>query len=179
MNKNLMALSVALALVATPVLAADKAKAGAAAPAAAAASAEAPTATADAEKVQALLDKVKADKKLITVTALDLTDAESKAFWPVYNQYQEGLAKINKRLGKLVLDYAAAFTSGTLTDKEASRLLHESLAVDEDELKLRKSQAQKVSKVLPGIKAARYMQLENKIRLTLKAQLAAELPLAE
>lgn len=181
MKKTLMALSVALALVATPVLAADKAEkaAKAAAPAAAPAAQAAPDAAAQAEKLQALLDKVKADKKLITVTALDLTDAESKAFWPVYNEYQDGLAKINKRLGKLVLDYATAFTTGTLTDKEADRLLKESLAVEEDELKLRKSQAQKVSKVLPGIKAARYMQLENKIRLTLKAQLAAELPLAE
>ncbi len=34
-------------------------------------------------------------------------------------------------------------------------------------------------KVLPGIKAARYMQVESKIRLALKSELAAQIPLAE
>ena len=108
MKKTILALSLAMgAIAATPVFAAD-----AASPAPAAAPVDVPAvvpATTQADNVQILLDKVKADKKLITAAALDLTDAEAKAFWPVYNQYQEGLAKVNRRLAKLVLDYAAAY----------------------------------------------------------------------
>lgn len=176
MKKTILALSLAMGtLAAAPVFAADAAAPAPAAPAAAPAA----TGEAQADNIQILLDKVKADKKLITAAALDLTDAEAKAFWPVYNQYQEGLAKVNRRLAKLVLDYAAAYNSATLTDQEASRLVKEAIAVDEDELKLRKSFVPKISKALPGIKAARYMQLEGKIRLALKSELAAEIPLAE
>jgi hypothetical protein len=37
----------------------------------------------------------------------------------------------------------------------------------------------KLSNVLPGVKVARYMQLENKIRAIVKYELAREVPLAQ
>ena len=37
----------------------------------------------------------------------------------------------------------------------------------------------KLSKVLPGKKVARYLQIENKIRAAIKYELAANIPLAQ
>jgi hypothetical protein len=37
----------------------------------------------------------------------------------------------------------------------------------------------KLSKVLSGVKAARYMQIENKIRAVIKYELATEVPLMQ
>ncbi|MDQ8036103.1 MAG: hypothetical protein REI12_01690 [Pedobacter sp.] len=164
MNKLLMTLALAFSLTALPAWAEDKTTA---------------PETAQGDNTKILADKLKADKKLYTAAALDLTDAEAKAFWPLYGEYQAGLDKLNTRLTKLVGEYTDALGNVALTDKEALRLNNAALVLDEDEIKLRKAFAPRLAKALPGIKATRYLQIENKVRLTLKAQLAAQLPLAE
>jgi hypothetical protein len=61
----------------------------------------------------------------------------------------------------------------------AKKLYEEVLAIDEDEVKMRKAYAMKLAGVLPGKKAARYLQIENKIRALLRYELAAEIPLVK
>ena len=131
------------------------------------------------EQAEIMLDKIKADKKLITSQNMVLTDAESKAFWPVYDEYQDGLRKINTRIAGLVLTYADAYSNKTLTDAKATSLMSDALAIDTDELALKKALFPKLLKVLPAVKAARYMQIENKLRGLVKLKLGAGIPLAE
>ena len=38
-----------------------------------------------ADNMKILLDKIKADKKLLVAANMDLTESEAKAFWPVYD----------------------------------------------------------------------------------------------
>ena len=52
-------------------------------------------------------------------------------------------------------------------------------AIEEAELKLKRSYASKLEKALPEMKVARYLQIENKIRSIIKYELAAEIPLVE
>jgi len=127
--------------------------------------------------MQILLDKVKADKKLLVATNMDLTDAEGKAFWPIYDLYQKDLQGINDRLGKTILAYADAYNNKTLTDAQAMQLTNEAIAVDQDEVTLRKSYAAKLNRVLPAKKTARYLQIENKIRAAIRYELASGIPL--
>jgi hypothetical protein len=54
------------------------------------------------DDMQILRDKVKADKKLLVASNMQLTESEAKAFWPVYEGYQKDLAAINQRIGKLI-----------------------------------------------------------------------------
>jgi hypothetical protein len=44
---------------------------------------------------------------------------------------------------------------------------------------MKRSFVPKLSKVLPGLKVARYMQIENKIRAIVKYEIAGEVPLAQ
>ena len=37
-----------------------------------------------ADNMQILLDKIKADKKLLVAANMDLTESEAKGFWPIY-----------------------------------------------------------------------------------------------
>jgi hypothetical protein len=37
--------------------------------------------------LQILLEKVRADKKLVVAANMDLNDAEGKLFWPIYDAY--------------------------------------------------------------------------------------------
>lgn len=127
--------------------------------------------------MQILLDKVKADKKLVVAANMDLNDAEGKAFWPIYDAYQKDLQSINDRLGRTILAYADAYNKNTLTDEIAKRLSDEALTIDQDEITMRKTYAARLNRVLAGKKVARYLQIENKIRAAIRYDLAAGIPL--
>jgi len=126
-----------------------------------------------------LRQKVKADKKLVVAANLQLTDAEGAAFWPVYDAYQKDLQQLNQRMGAMVVAYANAYNKGPVANDVAKKLLDEALAVDDAEAKLRASYAPKILGTLPATKAARYIQIENKIRAALRYELAAGIPLVE
>jgi hypothetical protein len=129
--------------------------------------------------MQILMDKLKADKKLLVASNMDLTDAEAKSFWPLYEAYQKDLQQINEKLGKTIATYAEAFNQGkgTISNDTAKKLLHEAISVEEQEVKLKRANAEKVGKVLPAAKTARYIQIESKIRALIKFELAKQIPL--
>ena len=131
-----------------------------------------------ADNLQILRAKVKADKKLLVATNMELTESEAKGFWPIYDAYQKDLQKINRRLADLLDRYAADFHSKSLTDEKAKKLIDEALAIEQAEADLKKTYAGKLSKALPVVKAARYLQIENKIRSVVRYDLAQAVPLA-
>jgi Spy/CpxP family protein refolding chaperone len=59
--------------------------------------------------MEILKEKLKADKKLLIAGNMELTDAEAKQFWPIYDSYQKDLDGINKQLGLTIKNYADAF----------------------------------------------------------------------
>jgi len=129
--------------------------------------------------MQILREKLQGDKKLLVATNMDLTDAEAKAFWPVYDEYQKELQKINERLATTITAYAREFKAKTLTDARAKQLIDEAVAVEDAEVRLKHAILPKLAKALPGRKVARYMQIESKIRAVIKYEIAAEVPLAQ
>jgi hypothetical protein len=126
---------------------------------------------------QILLNKIKADKKLVVASNLELTDTEAERFWPLYDSYQKNLDLIDRRLGRTIMEYAEALKQGTVPESTASKLLQEALAVEEAEVTIKQSYAQQLGQVLPETKVARYIQIENKIRSFLKLELAKDIPL--
>jgi hypothetical protein len=129
--------------------------------------------------MEILRQKIKADKKLVVAQNLNLSDAEGTAFWPVYDAYQKELQQINQRLTAAIRAYADAYNKGPVTNETAKKLLDESLAIDEAEAKLKSAAAPKILAALPATKAARYIQIENKIRAIVRYELAASIPLVE
>ncbi len=129
-------------------------------------------------EMKILRDKIYADKKLIVSNNLNLTEAEAKAFWPIYGTYQDDLHKINDRMAKLINEYATVYNKGAISDKSAQQLIDDAIEIEMDEAKLKKSYLPKLSKVLPGVKVARYLQIENKIRAIIRYDLASAIPLA-
>jgi hypothetical protein len=130
-----------------------------------------------ADDMQILREKLKADKKLLVAENMQLTEAEAKAFWPVYEQYQDELFLIRTRTIKLITDYAAAY--GTMTNSIAKKLLDESVTIEALRLKLNRAYLPKFRKVLADVKVARYYQIENKINAALYYELAAKIPLVK
>jgi len=129
--------------------------------------------------MEILRQKIKADKKLVVAQNLKLTDAEGAKFWPVYEAYQKDLQQINERLATAILRYADAYDHGPVTNEKAKELLEEYLAIDDAEAKLKGATTPKILAALPAVKAARYIQIENKIRAAVRYELAAAIPLVE
>ena len=123
-----------------------------------------------ADNMDILRDKIRADKKLVVATNMELTESEAKNFWPIYNEYQKDLQNINGRI-------VAVLKSKSLTDDKAKQLIDEALAIDQAEANLKSTYAPKLSKALPVRKVARYLQIENKIRAVVKYDLAQGVPL--
>ena len=128
-----------------------------------------------ADNMQIVIDKVRADKKLLVAENMQLTETEAKDFWPVYEQYQHELFLIRVRTAKLIKDYNDAY--GKMTDDVARELLDEYMRIEKLTLKLRKSYLRKFRKILPETKVTRYYQIENKIQVALMFELAASIPL--
>jgi hypothetical protein len=128
-----------------------------------------------ADDMKIVLEKVKADKKLLVAANMGLTDAEGKAFWPVYDSYQKDLMAIRARTGKLIDDYANNYKS--MTPEAAKKLTDGFVSIKTDHAKLIASYVPKLRKALPEIKVARYLQIENKLNAVLDYELAGVVPL--
>jgi hypothetical protein len=129
--------------------------------------------------MEILVAKLKADKKLLVAQTVGLTDAEGKAFWPVYDACQTELEGINKRLKTGIEAYAKDYNAGTMTDAKAGAMLTEMFAIDEALLTSKKACAAKLNGVIPATKIARYVQVENKIRAQINYDLAAAIPFVQ
>ena len=130
-----------------------------------------------ADNMEILRAKVKADKKLVVAANMELTESEAKDFWPIYEQYQKELQKINQRIGKVLESYADDIRKKSLSDDKAKNLIDEAVSIEQAEAGLKSAFAPKLSKALPVKKVARYLQIENKIRAVVRYDLAQGVPL--
>ncbi|MDA8106419.1 MAG: hypothetical protein M0Z71_13700 [Nitrospiraceae bacterium] len=132
---------------------------------------------APADNMQIVLEKVRADKKLLVAENMQLNEAEARAFWPVYERYQDELFLLRMRTVKLIRDYVAAYEK--MTDDTANKLLDEYMTIEKLGPKLRQAYLPKFRKVLSPVKTARYYQLENKIQAAVMYELARNIPLVK
>lgn len=130
---------------------------------------------ASADNMQIVIEKVRADKKLLVAENMQLNEAEAKAFWPVYERYQDELFLLRMRTVKLIKDYADAYEK--MTNDTANKLLDEYMTIEKLGPKLRQAYLPKFRKVLSPVKTARYYQIENKIQAALMYELARNIPL--
>jgi hypothetical protein len=127
--------------------------------------------------MQIVIEKIRADKKLLVAENMQLTEAEAKAFWPVYDRYQDELFLLRSRTAKLIKDYGDAYDK--MTNDAARKLLDEFMTIESLGPKLRQAYLPKFRKALPEVKVVRYYQIENKIQAALFYELAANIPLAK
>lgn len=137
--------------------------------------AQAPTPT----NMEILRQKMKADKKVLVAANMNLSEAEARAFWPIYDAYQRDLEQVNRKVVGTVTAYAEAYLRGPIPDDLAKKLLADSLAADEAEIRLKRAYVPRLQNVLPAAKVARYLQVENKLRALVRYDVAETIPLVE
>ncbi len=159
---KIASLAVALAVVAFPVLSQAQA---------------APTVEGAKTDEQIILKQVMTDKRSVYAQNLELTEAESRAFWPVYDEYEGKAKKLNDQFLALVDDYAAKY--GAMTDADATAMLKTKMKIEQDREALKQTYTKKVAKVLPPVKALRYAQIETRLDNMLRREVYGLIPLAQ
>jgi len=117
-------------------------------------------------------------RKAIVALNMGLTDYESEAFWPVYDEYWVEMKKLGDRYVALISDFAKNYVYESITNQKAKEMHHEWLSIKKDKVKLQEKYAKRFRKVLPEKKVLRYFQIENKLDLIIDSELSAQIPLA-
>jgi hypothetical protein len=130
------------------------------------------SATDELELVRVIIE---AERKAVVATNMNLSDAESEAFWPVYNEFETAVRSVNDRRVKIITELAQKFE--TLTDEQATDLLEQSFKFQQERVKVRKSYMKKFGKVLSGKQLARFYQIDGKIDTMIDFDLARAIPL--
>jgi hypothetical protein len=125
--------------------------------------------------VMMLRSDLKAEKAAIVVNNMHFTEAETKAFWSVYRQFQKELSKVGDEKVALIKDYAAHLDA--IDDNKAKELTMKAATIEQQRLDIDKKYIDEFSKVLSAKQVARFFQLEIQMQRMVDIQVAAELPL--
>ncbi len=122
-------------------------------------------------------DVLKVEKKAAIADVMDLSEAESQAFWNLYNEYQGKLYTVHNKRIDGIMDFAKNYEN--MTDEKSDELWMNYMGYQSELLKLKKGYYKKFKKILPTAKAVRFFQAENKIETLVNAELAIEIPMIE
>ncbi len=139
-----------------------------------AALAQEPNAAGIAE-VQQLRAAAQKNKRALVAQTLDLSAAEAKKFWPVYDAYQSDLANFQRQRNTAL--ELVVMQDKPMTNRYAKNLANELLGIEEQEIKSRRKMHNAAMKALPPKKAAQYLQLEQKLRAVQDYDIAVAFPL--
>lgn len=125
--------------------------------------------------LQQLRTAAQTDKKALVGSTLQLSDAEAKKFWPIYDDYQRSRDASDRQRVRAIEGVIA--TDKPISDAYARNLARDLTAADEAEVKARRAMQNKLMRALPAKKAARYLQLESKLRAIQAYDIASSMPL--
>jgi hypothetical protein len=123
-----------------------------------------------------LRSDVRTQKVAIITEVMGFTEAEDKAFWPIYREYDGEMSKLGDERVALIAEYANAFEN--ITDPVADKLAAKAM-----DLQTRRNAAmgkcyERVKASLSPRTALRFLQVEHQLQLVIDLQIAASLPLA-
>ncbi len=121
------------------------------------------------------LAAAKAERKALIGENMQLTDSEAKNFWPLYDQFEARMDKVDKRHAAEIRAYAKAYQN--FTDADAKSKLDEVMAVSQARLDIQKEYIPKFRATLSQIKTTRFFQIDNKIHALIQCQIAQLVPL--
>lgn len=137
--------------------------------------------TSQAANQEAYLELLKSDlrtQKVAVITeAMQMTDADSAVFWPIYRKYDAELLALNDERIAVIKDFAQNFD--TITAAKAEELTNRTFAFFENRLKLQKKYHKEFAKALNPILAAKYMQIERQINTLMDFQIQSQIPIAK
>ncbi len=125
--------------------------------------------------IQLLRSNLQADKNDIITRAMQFTDSESNAFWPIYRDYVRDQQSVGDERVQLIKDYAQNYDA--MDDAKAKNMVQRQLNVDAKFVNLRQQYWPKFEKALGAKRAAKFFQVDSRLTLLTNLQLTSEIPL--
>ena len=127
--------------------------------------------------LELLKSDVNTEKKAIIVEAMQFTEEESAVFWPLYNEFEFELSKLQDENFSVIKDYSEHFE--TITDDKAKDLWLRAQKVKVQKGKLNKKYFKKMDKVLPSTTVVKFFQVNNLIESLVNLQVSSSIPFVE
>ena len=127
--------------------------------------------------IEILKSDVKTQRRALVTAAMDFSEEEAQKFWPVYKDYEFEVDKlIDAEIG-LFKEYAENYDE--MSDKKADELVEKMMKIDNDQLSLKKKFYDKFKKALTAKRAAKFLQVDNRLDLMISLQKAEMIPVLE
>jgi hypothetical protein len=133
--------------------------------------------TSDASQRKLNIEAAHAERKAIVGQNMYLSSEEAKVFWPLYDQYEKRMDRIEDRHIKEIKDYIENYDS--LTDEAAAKKLDEVLAIQQARLDVQKEFVPRFRAAMSPIKVTRFFQIDSKLRAMVQCDIAQKMPLAQ
>jgi hypothetical protein len=123
-----------------------------------------------------LRQDVRTMKVAIITEVVGFTEAEDRAFWPIYREYDLEMSKLADERVRMIHDYAKDFA--TITDERAASLAATALDLEARRHAAKAKCYERVKTALSPRTALRFLQVEHQLQLLIDLQIAAALPVA-
>ena len=117
---------------------------------------------------------MQADRATIITAAMNFSDKEAAAFWPIYRQYEYERSKLDDGRVVVIKEYTQKYPA--LTDAEAKSMAERMFECDSRQIALKKEYFKKFNKVLPALTVTKFFQTERRIDLLMDMNVEASLP---
>lgn len=116
-------------------------------------------------------EQIKALKTAFITTELELTPQEAEKFWPVYNAFDEKQFELRSKKMKAFQERA---NTDSLTEKEASDMLAQIEAMEDESYQLRKKFIQDLKNIISPVKILKLRKAEEDFNRKLLKQYKGE-----
>ncbi len=117
---------------------------------------------------------MRADRVTIIGQAMNFSDKDAAAFWPIYRQYEYERSLLDNRRVAVIKEYAQKYP--TLSDTDAKEMAERMLDCELRLAALKNSYFEKFNKVLPALTVTKFFQLEHRIDLVTDLKVESSLP---
>jgi len=124
-----------------------------------------------------LRSDVRAEKVAILTEVMGFSEAEDKAFWPIYREYDTEMSKLGDERVALISDFTSHYDQ--MTDAVADQIATKALDLEARRQAVKAKYYDRVKKALSPRTALRYLQVEHQLQLIIDLQISAALPIAK
>jgi hypothetical protein len=125
--------------------------------------------------ISLLRENVRQQKAEIMGSMMLLSASDASKFWPIYEQYDLELTKLNDQRVENIKEYARNYDQ--MTDQKADELIQNAMTYQKQRAELLANTYGKVKQALGAITAARFAEVENQLLELIDLQISSSLPI--
>lgn len=117
---------------------------------------------------------MRADRATVITQAMNFSDKDAAAFWPIYQKYEYERSRVDDRRVAVIKEYAEKYSA--ISDADAKGMAEQMFDCESRLAQLKKTYFKKFNKVLPAFTVAKFFQLEHRVDLLVDMKVESSLP---